>query len=101
MTNSPLVKASSASFSSSAWECAKSPLFSIRLYWRTRSAWLVPLERKVKDCVRISGKGADRSELKSPGIVGVAYSLMPSIAPKRVAVGLRYSRVSMPDEGGG
>jgi hypothetical protein len=45
--------------------------------------------RKAKDCVSTNGNGADSSRLNIPTTLGVGYSLIPSIAPTRVAVGRR------------
>src|SRR5882672_6219117 len=52
--------------------------------------------KKAKDCVSTKGNGADKSRLNIPTTLGVGYSLIPSIAPTRVAVGRRYSMASVP-----
>src|SRR5260370_28558462 len=96
MTNSLLVNASSASLSSADWDTAKSPAFAVRLNCRCSSAWLVALVRNANDCVRTNEIGADSSWLYIPTVVGVGYSLIPSMAPTRVSVGDRYSMVSLP-----
>ena len=58
----------------------------------------VPCSEKVKDCVSTNENGAESRRLYMPTDVGVGYSLMPSIAPTRVSVGVRYSMASVPKE---
>src|ERR1700674_4792025 len=96
MQKSLLVKASSASMSSSAWETAKSPAFAIRACWRCKSPCPVALFKKVKDWVSTKENGADNKPSYIPTTVGVGYSLIPSTAPKRVSGAERYSRDSPP-----
>ena len=70
----------------------------MRLNWRCRSAWAAALVRNANDCVSTNGKGAERSASNIPTVVGVGYSLIPSIAPTRVVAGRRYCRVSVPKQ---
>src|ERR1700733_8583693 len=96
MTNSLLVSASSASLSSEAWERAKSPALVMRLNCLCSSDWPAAFDKNAKDCVRTKANGTDNRRLYIPTTLGVGYSLMPSIAPTRVAVGARYSMASVP-----
>ena len=96
MTNSLLVSASRASFSSAAWDTAKSPALAMRLNCRCSSAWPLALLRKENDWVSTNDIGDDSSRSYIPATVGVGYSLMPRMAATRVSCADRHSMASVP-----
>src|ERR1700735_5494989 len=97
MTNSLLVRASSASLSSAACVTAKSPAFTVRLNWRCSNAWPDDFAKNEKDCVATNANGIANSRLYMPTALGVGYSLMPSIPATLVPQGGRYSIASVPN----
>ena len=53
--------------------------------------------RNAKLCVSTNGNGAVSNRFKTPGEVGVGYSLMPMNAASRDSLGVRYSIASVPN----